>query len=134
MYLIDSAPNQTHQTNIDSLREPSNPKIVFINDTIWPLHTNTAPKKHVMAIGFGPHCHTPATTNIYLDSPFNESLQQCFKQVFTGLQVIADNTTANTPLLAPDVCDIFKLMPLLSNLTLKYDTLIDLKTFMIKSP
>ena len=39
MYLIEGTPNQTHQSNIDSLHEPSDPEIFFINSTIRPLHT-----------------------------------------------------------------------------------------------
>ena len=44
MYLIEGTPNQTHQHNIDSLREPSDSELFFINSTIRPLNINTSPK------------------------------------------------------------------------------------------
>ena len=44
MYLIEGTPNQTRQSDIDSLHEPSDPEIFFINITIRPLHTNIPPK------------------------------------------------------------------------------------------
>ena len=44
MYLIEGTPNQTHQSVIDSLHEPSDPEIFFINITIQTLHTNMHPQ------------------------------------------------------------------------------------------
>ena len=44
MYLIEGTPNQTQQSNIDYLREYSDPKLFLINSTIQPFHTNTSPK------------------------------------------------------------------------------------------
>ena len=44
IYLVEGTTNQSHQANIDSILEPSDPKIIFIDSTIRTLHTNTAPK------------------------------------------------------------------------------------------
>ena len=99
MYLVKVTHNQNHQSNIDSLHEPSDPEIFFIKSNIWPLHTNMSPKKPVKTIGFGPHWHTPATTTVYPTSPVDQRLQQHFQPAITGYQVMAENTTADTPLL-----------------------------------
>ena len=64
MYLIEGTSQKTHQANIDYLREPSNTNIVFINITIWPLHTNTAPQTPGKYIGSGTHCRTPKTITV----------------------------------------------------------------------
>ena len=98
----------------------------FINSTIWPLHTNTAPKTHVTTIGFGPHCHIPATNNFYPTSRIGQN----FQTAFTVRQVLVENTTANIPLLAKNGCDLSKIIPLICNLTLKNDTLVSLKIWL----
>ena len=66
MYLVKVTPNQTHQVKIDSLREPSDPGMFFINSTIQPLCTNTSLKIHVTNIVFVHHSHNPATTTFSL--------------------------------------------------------------------
>ena len=82
------------------------------------------PKKPVTTIGFGPHFHTPATTTIYPASPFDQRLQRIFQPADTDHQFVADNTTADNPLLAQNGCELSKIIPLLRNLNLKDDTLI----------
>ena len=94
-----------------------------------PLRTNTAPKKHVTNIGFGTHCHTTATKTLYPASPVHQLRQQHFQPDVTVCQVISDNTTTDIPLLAQNGCELYKLLSLLRNLTLKDDFLIALKTF-----
>ena len=64
MYPIEGKTNQTHQSKIDSLREPYDAEMFFINSIIWPLHNNTNPKTPATTIGFSPHCHTPSTTTV----------------------------------------------------------------------
>ena len=44
MYLLEGTLNQSHQANIDSLREPSDTKMFLVNSTIGPLHSKTTPK------------------------------------------------------------------------------------------
>ena len=97
MYLIEVTSNQNHQAKIDLLREPSNTELFFIESTIWPLHTNTAPKQPATTIGFVPHCHNPETTTVSTASPVDQCLQQFFHPYFTRHQVITDTTTSNTP-------------------------------------
>ena len=100
MYLIEGTPNQTYQADIDSLCEPSDPELFFVNSTIWYLHTNTAPKTPAKNIGFSPHFHIPSTTTVYPDFPVDQCLQHSFQPAVTCRQVIVDKTTDNTPLLA----------------------------------
>ena len=64
MYLLEGSPNQTHQANIDSIREPWNTEMFFINITVWYLHTSTAPNTPLITIYFRTHCHTPSTTTV----------------------------------------------------------------------
>ena len=113
MYLIEDTPNQSHQENIDSLCEPSDPNIFFINITIRPLHINISPPTHATAIGFSPHFHNPETTTIYPTSTVDQRFQQRFQQAVTGCQIIADNTNTDIIFLAENGCDISKLLPLL---------------------
>ena len=129
MYLIEGATKQNHQDKIGPLRETSDPEMFFINSTISPLHTNTAPQTPEANISFGPHCHTSATNTDYPVFPVDQFIQQRLKPAVTGCQVLADNTTDNNPLLAQNSCEIYKLLPLLCKLTLKDDTLISLKFY-----
>ena len=96
---MEGITNQTHQANIYSLCEPSNPKMFFINSTIWLLHTNKPPKTLTKTICFGLHCHNHSTTNVYPTQPVYQNLQQRFQPAVTSCQVIVDNTTADTPLM-----------------------------------
>ena len=101
----------------------------FVNSAIWYLHTNTDPKNSLTTIGLGTHWHTPATTTFYPSSPVDHRLRQSFQLAVTGIQVILDNTNSDTPLLSKNICDLYKLLPLICNLTLNYNTMIDLKSF-----
>ena len=105
IYLIEGAPNQTHQANIYYIREPSDPDLFYVNITIWPLHTNTSQNKSATTIGFGTHCHTPATNTVFPASPIDPHLQHIFQPNITGFQFIADSATDDTPLLAKNGCD-----------------------------
>ena len=132
MYLIEGTTNQYHQTKIYSLRKTSYPDVFIINSTIRPLHTNITPKLPAKTIVYSTHFHTPATTTVYPSSPVYQRLQRQFQPVITDCKHISDNTTADTPLLAKNECDLSKLLPLLNNLTLKDDTLIALKAYTMK--
>ena len=123
-YLIEGTPTQTQQENIDYLRKPSGTKIFIINNIILPFHTNTAPPQPVITIGFGPHCHTPETTTVYLSSSVYQSIQHLFWPAITGYQIILDTIIFDNSLLEENGCELSKLLPLLRNLTLKNDTLI----------
>ena len=109
-YLIKGSPNQTHKSKIDSICEPYDTNMFFINITIKPLHTNTPPQTPSITIGFGTHCHNHATTTVYPSYPFGQCLKQRFQPAVTCLQVIADNTTADTHLLKQNDCDLSKLL------------------------
>ena len=124
MYLIEGTCNQYHQANINNLPESSYPKIFLINSTIRPIHNNTTPPKPVTTIGFGPHCHTPETTNFLPTYPVYQNIQQESQLVFTGCQIIAGKKNSDTPLLEENEWKISKILPLLHNPTLKDDTLI----------
>ena len=125
MYLIEGTTNQTNQEKIVSLCKPSDPDMFFINNTIQPLHTITAPPKPAETIGFRIHWHTPATTTVCPTYSVNQRLHQRFQPAITGRKIIMDNTTDDTPLLEENGCDLSKLLTLLDNLTLKDYTLID---------
>ena len=66
----------------------------------FDLSIPTQPKNPTKTIGFSPHWHTLETTTVYSASLLDQCLQQRFKPSITGRQIIADNTTADTPLLA----------------------------------
>ena len=100
MYLVEGTPNQSHQSKIEYLREPSDPKIFFVNIIIWHLDIKTSPKNPVTTIGFITHCHTTETTTLYPAYPVYQLLQQRFQPAITDHQIIAENTTVDTPLLA----------------------------------
>ena len=53
---------------------------------------------------------------IYPASPVYKRIQQRFQPAVTGHQIISDNTTDDTPLLAETGCGLFKLLPFLRNL------------------
>ena len=129
MYLVEGTLNKYHQENIDSIHEPSDPEMIFINSTIQTRHTNTSPQTPTKAIGFGPHCHTPATTTVYPDSPVYQRLQQRFQPAVTRRQIIVENTTDDTPLLAENFCNLSKFLTLLRITALKDDTQISLRIF-----
>ena len=100
MYLIEGTHNQTYQAKIASLFVPSYSKLFFINSTIRPLCTNTDPNKSATTICFGSQCHTSLTKTVHPTSPIYQQLKQHFIPALTVCQAIAENTTADTPLLA----------------------------------
>ena len=132
VYIIEFITNQSPQTGIDSICKPSDPNMFLINRTVPSLHTNNAPKTPATNIGFGLQCHTPVTTTVYPASHLEQCLRRQFHPAITGHQHIGENTTANRNILAENICDLLKIIPLLCNLTLKYDTLIALIFLMIK--
>ena len=132
IYLIEVTSNQNHQSKIGSLHISSDPNMFSIDSIIRPLHTNTSPKISAKTIWSGPRWYYPETTTVYPSSPVNQCLQQRFWPAITGHQIIVGNTTTDTPVLAENECDLSKLLPLLCNLTLEYDTTIVLKMIMIK--
>ena len=75
-------------------------------------------------IEFGIYFHTIATTTVYPASHVDQCLQLRFQPAVTGCQIIAENTTADTPFLEENDCDLSKLLLLLYNLTLNDDTFI----------
>ena len=132
MYLIEGTSNQNHQSNIGSLHGSSDPNMFFTNSIIRPLRTSTSPKISATTIWSGPRWHYPETTTVYPSFAVNQCPQQQFWPAITGHQIIVGNTTTDTPLLAGNECDLSKLLLLLCNLNLKYDTTISLKIIMIK--
>ena len=89
MYVNEGTPNQSHQGNIDFLHEPSDIDFFFINSTIRPLHTNTAPKPPAKTIGLVP-TDIPLQPLLLNPPPLQTNF---FNRGFTGCQIIAENTT-----------------------------------------
>ena len=97
MYLIECIPNQTHQDKINSICKPSKPEMFFHQQHHSASLYQHTPPKPATTIGFGPHWHTAATTNIFPASHIDQRLQHRFQPSVTGSQVIADNTNDDTP-------------------------------------
>ena len=81
-----------------------------MNITIRSLNINTAPNPPEPTIGFGNQWHNPATTTLYPASPVDQRIQQWFQPSVTGHQIIAKKTTADTPLLEENGCDLSKMI------------------------
>ena len=96
MYLTEGTPNQSHQSKIDYLRKPPHHDI-FHQQHHPDAPYQHSPKKTVTNIGFGPHCHNIVTTTVYLASHVDQRLQLRFQPAITGCQIIAENTTDDTP-------------------------------------
>ena len=70
------------------------------------------------------------TATFYPASPEDQILQHQFQPAVTGHQRIAENSTDNTPPPSQKMVATFtKIIPLLRNLHLKDETLIDMKNF-----
>ena len=66
------------------------------------------------------------------DSPLNQHLQPIFKHKVNGARILYNNITADTPHYGD--CDIHKILPLITSITLHDDTLLILKNFMTSLP